>query len=268
MTAGYPTWRSDLPELMDDPSSDRRLLERTLRQFGLINRLFSRSDELLRRYLLDDMVRQGRTSATVLDVGAGAGDIARRLVRSARRRGLNLSITCLDSDHRVVQYAQRNLVNEPSITVQSGSIFEPAHHRAQRYDYVFCNHFLHHLKDDEIARFLDIAHRITRRRLLVNDLLRSYWAALGYKLFAALFLRASFAQHDGVLSIRRGFRPAELRRLVDGSAWVNEATVHTAVPGRVYLLGTRSSSSSRALSRSLCSRVVGAETASRSATSD
>lgn len=267
-TSRYPVSRCEQPELMDDPSSDRRQLERTLQQFGLINRLFSRSTGLLRRHLLDDMVQQGRSSATVLDVGAGAGDIARRLLQSARRRGLELSITCLDSDRRVVEYARRSLLSEHSITVRLGSIFEQVHHDGHEYDYVICNHFLHHLRDDEIARFLDIAHRITRRRLLANDLLRANWAVLGFRLFAALFLRGSFARHDGVLSIRRGFRPSELRRLVNGSAWADEATVHTAVPGRVYLLGSRSSSSSRALSRSLRSRVVGAAIPSRSDTSD
>lgn len=236
----YPQERSTAPEIMDDPGSDPELLERTLGQLVLVNRLLSRMRGLLRRHLLRDMAERGEPGRTwsVLDVGAGGCDIPIWLVRVAHRRGIALNITCLDHDPRVLQYARSRVAEYPEITLLEGSAFAiPG-----SYDYIICNHFLHHLTDDEIGRFLAAAHRACRRRLLVNDLLRSYWSLAGFQLFATLFLRGSFARSDGLLSIRKGFRRRELSRIIAGSPWgapETERIIGHALPGRLYCVATQ-----------------------------
>ena len=239
----YPPQRSSTLELMDDPASDSLQLEQTLRHFKLINLLLSRMRCLLRRYVLRDMLSRGVTHATVLDVGAGGCDIALWLRRQAERRGLSLSISCLDHDHRVLAFARRQVAGEPAIEVVGGSVFEI---RGQ-WDYVVCNHFLHHLNDQQIVRFLDLSYQICGRRLLANDLLRSHWSLFGFRVFEALLLRNSFARVDGVLSIKRGFRPHELRGMVERSAWRSGSRSHSdsaasvlrLAPGRVVIVASR-----------------------------
>ncbi len=239
----YPAQRSSAPELMDDPESDRLQLEQTLRQFWLVNLLLSRMRSLLRRYVLRDMLARGVTHATVLDVGAGGCDVALWLRRKAERCGLSLSISCLDHDQRVLAFARRQVAEEPAIEVLEGSVFEI---RGQ-WDYVICNHFLHHLNDQQIGRFLDLSYQICGRRLLANDLLRSHWSLFGYRVFAALLLHNSFASYDGALSIKRGFRPHELRRMVERSSWTRNPESHRdtttrvlrIAPGRVVIVASR-----------------------------
>ncbi|TVR32923.1 MAG: methyltransferase domain-containing protein [Spirochaetaceae bacterium] len=239
----YPAQRSSAPELMDDPGSDRLQLEQTLGQFRLVNLLLSRIRSLLRRYVLRDMLARGVTHATVLDVGAGGCDVALWLLRAAERRGLSLSISCLDHDRRVLAYARRQVAEEPAIEVLDSSVFDI---RGQ-WDYVICNHFLHHLNDQQVGRFLDLSYQICGRRLLANDLLRSHWSLFGFRVFAALLLHNSFARSDGVLSIKRGFRPHELQRMVERSAWTNSPQSHTdttarvlrLAPGRVVIVASR-----------------------------
>lgn len=230
----YPARRSQARELMDDTLSDPVLLQRTLDQFSLINRLFSRMRGLVRRCILEDIVARGTgptgETISVLDVGAGACDIPLWLLAEARTRGIALEITCLDHDPRVVDYARRRTSREPAITVREGSALEIE----GPFDYIMANHLLHHLTEPEIDRFLERSFRACRRRLLLNDLLRSYWSLAGFSLFATLFLHRSFARTDGALSIRRGFRPLELQRLIDRSPWAG-ARLGTMLPGRICL---------------------------------
>ncbi|TVQ36862.1 MAG: methyltransferase domain-containing protein [Spirochaetaceae bacterium] len=231
----YAPRRLQAGELMDDPASDRRLLERTLTQLELINRLLSRARALLRRYVIDDMRARGARRATVLDVGAGGGDIALWLVRQAAHFGLQLRTTCLDRDERVVEFARRRLRGEQAVEVVHGSALEIT----GQWDYVLCNHFLHHLDEAEIELFLDLSFEICRRRLLINDLLRSNWSLAGFRIVSALLLHGSFARHDGIVSIQRGFRPSELDGMVRQCRWNGQAQVGKLLPGRVYLVGTR-----------------------------
>lgn len=318
---------------MDDPASDPVLLERTLRQFSLVNRVLSRMDTFMYRYVLRDVMdRQamnadsgsdptanaktyGSTDAgvftdprarsgtradalsgvsttrnvhihsperprppadprvhantdtraypvTILDVGAGACDVPLRVARRAQLAGIDLRIICLDQDSRVVRYARRVVADHPAgamVDVVEGSALE----LTERYDYIVNNHFLHHLSQSDIRRFLDTAWHATRRRLLVNDLLRSYWSLVGFRVFAGLFLHRSFARTDGEISIRKGFRPEELQSLARTSLWcANDAhaedntaqkeagretreavngdvAVATMFPGRVVLIASK-----------------------------
>jgi 2-polyprenyl-3-methyl-5-hydroxy-6-metoxy-1,4-benzoquinol methylase len=245
----YPRERATQREIMDDPESDRELLELTLRQLRVVNRVLTRMQGLLRRYILRDLAERGEHSATVLDVGAGGGDIALRLAEDARRRGIALEITCLDNDPRIVEFARHHVGDHPAVSVVEGSALEIT----GSYDYVICNHVLHHLPGAEIGLFLSSAFMACRRRLLVNDLLRSRVSMAGFWLVATLFLRGGFSRKDGITSIRKGFLPQELRVLAESSEWGLpgiERTVRRLVPGRVVLVATRQGSYSQSASSS------------------
>lgn len=237
-----PLERAAAAELMDDPAGDPIQLERTLAQFSLVNRLLSRMRTLVGTCILNDMQAPGshETPFRVLDVGAGACDIPLWMAGEARRRGVSLHITCLDHDPRVVDYARRIAGDHRAISIVEGSVLDLD--GSDTFDYVMGNHLLHHLHDEEIPRFLDTAHRICRRRLLVNDLLRSRWSLAGFHLFASVFLRNSFALQDGKLSIRKGFVPNELAVFLRRSVWNGPGcawSVGRAIPGRVFLVATK-----------------------------
>lgn len=241
--APFPPERLEIAELMDNPETDLVRLERTLRQFSLVNRLLSRMHGLVRHFLLRDMLEQAAADArdrlfSVLDVGAGACDIPLALVHAAHSAGIRIHVTCIDHDPRVISYARRAVRDQSAVSVVEGSAFD----LDDEYDYIMGNHFLHHLKDKEITRFLDTAYHACRRRLLINDLLRSYWSLAGFAVFSAVLLPRSFSSHDGAISIRKGFRPEELKQLVDAGSWRSsraDVQVKRAIPGRVYLVATK-----------------------------
>jgi 2-polyprenyl-3-methyl-5-hydroxy-6-metoxy-1,4-benzoquinol methylase len=195
-----------------------------------INRLLTGTRRLLRRTILED-VRRRPGPCTLLDVGCGGADLARWLAR----REPALRITCLDHDPRVVGYARRRCVGLAAVEVRLGSAAELE--RLGSYDYVFANHFLHHLEDGRIAPTLNAMLARARRLLVVTDLLRARSSYLLYALFAGAFLHRSFAAADGLLSIRRGFRPPELGALLAGVAPADRLEVRRERPGRVVVIG-------------------------------
>ncbi len=232
-TIWYPPARIHTRERMDDPGSDHDLVRRTLGHLALVNRILSRVRTLLLRFVIRDMASRGVSQATVLDVGAGGGDVGLWLVREGARRGLSIRVTCVDSDARAVAYAKDRVGRNQAIDIVHASLFEVE----GQWDYVISNHVLHHLRDEEIVGFLEHARRICRRRILWNDLLRSRLSVLGFSAYSALLMHGSYARADGLLSILKGFRPRELRRLIRASSWRGRACVGTLLPGRVYIVG-------------------------------
>lgn len=221
-------------ELMDDPAADEARLLATVRQFGPINRLLSRSRTLLRRHILDDASRRGLASYTVLDLGAGGCDIAEWLVGAAGRRGASAQVICLDSDPRIAAYARRRVAGTPNLQVLEASAEELP--RVGPVDYIFANHFLHHLEDSEVRDLLLILKDYARYGVVLNDLKRSRLSYVGYSILAALFFRNSFAFYDGRLSIRRGFLRRELEEMVATSGLSQEGEVCSLFPGRLAVV--------------------------------
>jgi len=213
-------------EQMDRPDCDPAMLFRTLDQFHGINRCFSRARALLRRTLLADM-RPGR-GYHLVDLGAGACDLPVWLLAAARRRRLDLRITAVDADPRIIRYARERYGHIRGLEIREGNALEPG--AFAPFDYLFANHFLHHLTDEEIAALLEQAHRLCGRGFVFSDLRRSPWSYLAFSLFARVY-RNSFSRADGLISIRKAFRPEDFRAIPV------PLTLRTRVPGRIQSLG-------------------------------
>ncbi|THE10732.1 methyltransferase, partial [Kocuria rosea] len=89
---------AELRELMDDPCCDLVALRRTYARFDVVNSLVAGWAATYRRRIRPLAV-PGRP-LTLLDVGAGGGDVARALARWAQRDGIDLRVTGIDPDAR------------------------------------------------------------------------------------------------------------------------------------------------------------------------
>ena len=221
-------------ERMDRQDADLGQLLRTIRQFKAINLFFSSSRRLLRRYFFPLMEQEPQRIYTLLDVGAGGCDIALWAAREARKRGLKLEITALDNDARILPLAREAVRGYPEIRIFEGNALDLSHLGC--FDFVFSNHFLHHLDWDEIRHLFGQIIAQTRLAFVMNDLKRSRLAYLGCTIFIGLLARKSFAFYDGRLSIRRGFLPVELRDFVTANFPDRGIQVRETAPQRVFLL--------------------------------
>jgi 2-polyprenyl-3-methyl-5-hydroxy-6-metoxy-1,4-benzoquinol methylase len=80
--------------------------------------------------------------------------------------------------------------------------------------------------------------RVARRRVFVIDLHRHAVAYLLYTTVGKLFLHNRLIREDGALSIRRSFRPVELRQLAE-QAGLTEIEVRRRFPFRLVLSGKK-----------------------------
>jgi hypothetical protein len=224
--------RSGMAELMDDPCCSEELLLRTVKQFASINRLVARYRTILKRWVLADMLKRPEKTYHLVDMGAGGCDIDVWLLHTARKLGLNLHITACDLDPRIIDYARATYGHIEGLTIRQADLL--AGRFDEPVDFVFANHFLHHLSNDHITDLIRLWQPQVRHRMVLSDLERNRLSYIGFSLFARIY-RNSFSRYDGLISIRRGFRVCELDSLAKAALEGGSFQVHRLTPGRLAL---------------------------------
>ncbi len=198
-------------ELLDRPGNSDAEVRESLRDLERLNRHFGGVRTILRhlRRLLDG---NPQIPLTILDVATGGADIPRAICRWARRRGLSVTIEALDRSAQAVAAARGWSAGYPEIRVRRAEA-PPLPYPDRSFDFVISSLFFHHLTEEQGVRLLQEMGRIARRGLIVNDLRRSRTARIVTALATRLLSPNRLTRHDGPLSIRRGFRPKELRRM-------------------------------------------------------
>lgn len=221
---------------MDRPDSSTELLRNTLRQFRWVNRLLTPCHRLLRCHVLRRMQADRRRAWTMLDLGAGGCDLPVWLVERCRREGIGLTITCMDHDARVVAFARQCLEGYPEITVVQGDALMLAETPPGSWDFIFSNHFLHHLTTPQIGHCLRQVVRACREQCIMSDLVRSRLSYSLYTAGAKVLLRDSFAFDDGRLSIRKSLTKREALQMIAADPTLGSLRVETIFPGHLVFL--------------------------------
>jgi ubiquinone/menaquinone biosynthesis C-methylase UbiE len=162
---------------------------------------------------------------TVLDVGTGAGDIPRELVRWARREGRRIRVFALDRDAATLQIAARLVRDYPEITFLRGDALAlPI--RPGAVDLTISAMTLHHLEPDAGTRYLTEMDAAARVGFVVNDLVRSRVAHAVVWLITRFITRSAISRHDGPLSVRRSYTPPEVSGLCERAGLRGVDVVH------------------------------------------
>jgi 2-polyprenyl-3-methyl-5-hydroxy-6-metoxy-1,4-benzoquinol methylase len=213
---------AELRELMDDPCCDLAALRRTYARFDVVNSLVAGWAATYRRRIRPLAV-PGRP-LTLLDVGAGGGDVARALARWAQRDGIDLRVTGIDPDARAHEWAsartRRWSTRHPRAVPP---VFRRVTSRelvaaGETFDVVVSNHLLHHLDPGPVRDLAADSEHLAGRLVLHNDLVRSPAAYRLYSVGVLPLAPGSFLRTDGLRSLRRAYLPHELRELT-GPGW-------------------------------------------------
>jgi SAM-dependent methyltransferase len=201
-------------EALDSPALDPSVTRATLSDIARSNLLFGgRGAVAYGVGRLTDGSRPDR-ALTLLDVGAGLGDVARYLERDWRGGRNGLKAVALDWHPEAARLCgERDLLavqgDAMRLPVADGSV-----------DVAVASQLLHHFNRQaaiEVVRELD---RVARVGVVIADIRRSRLASWGIW-FAAHALRFHrVSRHDGVVSVRRGYKPRELGELL-GEAGVD-----------------------------------------------
>ena len=201
--------RASGPELMDGPDFDLEKVHNTFRLLVPVNRLFGGIAPGLSFFRRESRSWDREQTYRILDLGCGAGDMAVALARWARRRGYRLEIDAIDHHPLIADLARERCRGYPEIKVSCRDVLQL---EDGGHDYVHASQFVHHFPDDEVVPLLEHMLGLSRRKVVVNDLVRAPLAYLSTWLFT-LWTSHVF-RHDARLSVRRGFKVDELKALL------------------------------------------------------
>jgi ubiquinone/menaquinone biosynthesis C-methylase UbiE len=204
-----------------------------------INRVLGDASAL-RHSLLETVEREGLKSFSVLDVGAGSGELLRvaaRWAQTSKRSALLVGLELNARSARAILEESREFSS--ILSVRGDALRLPFDDDS--FDYAICSLFTHHFKDDGVVAILRELSRVARRRVFVIDLNRHPLAYYLYTTVGHLFLHNRLIREDGALSILRSFRPGELKRLAS-QARLKDVSVERRFPFRLVLSGSKNGS--------------------------
>ncbi len=199
-------------EFLDRPDSDPRLVEQSYRFMRLVNRIGG-GLRVVRQFLAEELADypKGQT-VRILDIGAADCSIPMVITQWAQQQGYRIEFTCLDQDTKATELAREKLAHARCGTIQVAKADVFRYQPQAAFDYAMGSMTFHHFTDEQIDRLLTHLRGFVRRAVLINDLHR---CLLNYMVCYLLALPLDRRiRHDALLSIRRGFKPAELRKLL------------------------------------------------------
>ena len=192
----------------------------------------------LRNSLLKEIERQGLRSFSILDVGAGSGELLRVAAKWARDTDRTASLVGLELNSRSAQSILEESVEFPEISAVQGSGLVLPFPDAS-IDYVISSLTLHHFDDDGAVSILHEMGRVAGRGIFVIDLHRNPVAYFFYTTLGHLILHNRLLREDGALSILKSFKPDELEKLGQ-HAGLKHVTVEKHFPSRLVLVAKTS----------------------------
>jgi 2-polyprenyl-3-methyl-5-hydroxy-6-metoxy-1,4-benzoquinol methylase len=200
--------RSTAEEWMDDAAATEPYFAGALRDLARVNRLTFALRPTLR--WLDRLARAtGARRLSILDVGAGGGDMLRAIARWGERRGIAVALTGLDRSPWAAPHAAASGTPGEFLT---GDLFtlDPA----RRFDVVLCSQLAHHLPDPELVRFLGWMEDRARLGWMISDIHRHWFAwAFAWGLTRAMRCHPMVV-HDSTISVARSFVRTDWERLL------------------------------------------------------
>jgi SAM-dependent methyltransferase len=187
----------------------------------------------LERSLLQEIERIDLDSFSVVDVGAGSGELLRVAAEWARRSNRKARLTGVELNARsakAIREQSPDYIRTDS--VRADALKLPF--ADNQFDYGICSLFTHHFKDDAVIEVLRELSRVASRSIFVIDLHRHPIAYLFFVTVGRLFLHNRLIREDGALSILRSFKPDELVRLAQ-HAGLKEIKVQRKFPYRLVL---------------------------------
>jgi ubiquinone/menaquinone biosynthesis C-methylase UbiE len=191
----------------------------------------------LRHSLLQTIKQTALRDFSVLDVGAGSGELLRLTADWAKKNNRQARLVGLELNARSARAILEHSGKFDGIAAVRGDALRLPFTN-DTFDYAICSLFTHHFPDAQIISVLRELNRVTRRQIFVIDLHRH---AVAYYLFSTighLFFHNRLIREDGALSILRGFTPVELHKLAE-RAGLTKISVVRKFPYRLVLSGSK-----------------------------
>jgi ubiquinone/menaquinone biosynthesis C-methylase UbiE len=227
--------RSHRLEHIDTGNYTSEEYEDCISELRFVNRWLGDAHSL-KATVLREVETERLTSFSILDLGAGSGELLRVAATWARQTNRQFRGTGLELNERMAESILEESKRFAEIASVRGDALNLPFAEAQ-FDYVICSLFTHHLLDEQVVHVLREMSRVAKRRIFVIDLHRHPVPYFLYTTLGKLVLHNRLVRHDGALSILRGFKSDELLELAQ-RAGLRDVSVEHHFPSRLVLSAT------------------------------
>lgn len=204
--------------------------ETCISELQLVNRWLGDA-HALRTSLVRELETQHVINFSVLDVGAGSGELLRVIAKWATREERVCRLVGLELNARSARAIMEQ--SPASISAVRANAFKLPF-ADNSFDYAICSLLTHHFVEADVVNILRELARVAAKKIFVIDLHRHPIAYLFYTTVARLFLHNRLIREDGALSILRSFNPDEFLKLAKASG-LHDAKVRRSFPYRLVL---------------------------------
>lgn len=202
------SFRSTTPELMDQTALARPLLDEVLKDINKVNNMLG-GYAITKEAVLALIKNTPQEQYTILDMGCGDGTMLREIAALFRERQIKAQFIGIDINEGTIQIAKEQVGPFSEITFLQQDILAENKEELQ-CDILLCTLTMHHFSDEQIPVFLNKFAQLASIGVVINDLQRSKWAYVLFKVFSVFFIKTPIAKCDGLLSIQKGFLKTEL----------------------------------------------------------
>ncbi len=234
-----PIPQRDTPEMLDEGRFGEREARRSLNDVARINSFLGATNPLYEEVW--NMIEDAQLKrATVLDIGCGNGDFARRLVNQSRKRGFDLRVLALDVSPLHLKVAREMTpVDLPIEFIEADAFALPFDESS--VDIITSTLFLHHFRAGQIRQLLGECSRVARVGWVMNDCARDGVALISFRVLRPFLARSFLTRFDAPASIRRSYSVKEMRDLVEV---IPHVRVRSLFPYRLQVQWTRKGATS------------------------
>lgn len=202
--------RSQHIEIMDDLNCQGEVVEQTLRELEVINRLLGGNNITISgiKKLAGGNFEKDKT-LTIADLGCGGGDILKEIARWANKKNVNVKLIGIDANPFIVRFAERNCSEYRDIEFRVQNVFDDDFQN-QSYDIIIATLFTHHFSSQELSQLFSSLYRQAKIGVVINDLHRHWFAYHSIKILTQIFSRSKMVKFDAPLSVLRAFKKDDL----------------------------------------------------------
>lgn len=198
--------RSTTLELMDYPIEDEQEIVRNFEELVFINKYLGGAN------LSFNSIKQackGKEIATIVDIGAGAGDFIDYVLRFESKLKTKVALVAIDLMPEAREFAQYKfhlLDRKVSWITQD---FQTWLRSNPKVEIIHASLFCHHLTDEQLVDFFRDSSKAAEV-VVINDLHRNFWAYYSILWLTKIFSKSRYTKNDAPLSVLRGFSRTEI----------------------------------------------------------
>jgi 2-polyprenyl-3-methyl-5-hydroxy-6-metoxy-1,4-benzoquinol methylase len=224
--------RSSRKELLDRDDIPFADIERNMYELDVINTWLG--GHAISRRGIHTLLKKNATrhsavgkphQISICEIGCGGGDNLRALSQWCDKHQIDVTVIGIDLNPHCIRTAREKWTGTNAAWIHSDYRTVSFEDNNNRPDIVFSSLFCHHFYDDELVSMLQWMDHQARIGWFINDLHRHILAYHSIRILTKWFSRSYLVKNDAPLSVLRGFRKQEWKKLLR-KAQIDEYSLH------------------------------------------